>query len=159
MKKILNLTDSIIYHVLAILMIALVSILFLNVISRFVFHLPINWTEEVSLVLIVWIVFIGVIVLQRDEKHLKVDFVYDLFPRTGRQIMDLIGRALVLIALAVTVLSSIDLVQLQSRSMTVNMGWNAAIFGAAVLLGSVGMFLVSILSVLRRILGVLRNRS
>lgn len=157
MKKLLRLVDGVTFYVLAILMIALVSVLFLNVVFRFLLHLPLNWAEEVSLILIVWIVFTGVIVLQRNEAHLKVDFIYDLFPRPARWVMDQLGRLLILIALGVTVLSSIDLVELQSRSMTVNMGWNAAIFGTAVLVGSIGMFLFALVTMIVRVSQVLRR--
>lgn len=66
------------------LLIALVGVLtvcvFLQVLIRFVFKFPIPWTEEVSRIAFVYIIFIGATIAVRDKAHINVDFLLVMLP-------------------------------------------------------------------------------
>jgi C4-dicarboxylate transporter DctQ subunit len=66
------------------LLIALVGVLtvcvFLQVLIRFVFKFPIPWTEEVSRIAFVYIIFIGATIAVRDRAHINVDFLLVMLP-------------------------------------------------------------------------------
>ncbi|EFM2062729.1 TPA: TRAP transporter small permease [Escherichia coli] len=55
------------------------------VIMRYCFHMPLQWTEEVSGLLMIWVVMFGAIVAERDNTHLSIPFLADaLTPRWQR---------------------------------------------------------------------------
>lgn len=55
-------------------------LLFANVVLRYAFLAPISWAEEVSIYLVIWIVFIGASTIVRQRGHLAID----LLPRSLR---------------------------------------------------------------------------
>lgn len=60
---------------------ALVASLFLQVIFRFVIQNPLDFTEELARVLIIWLVFVSAAHAMPKAEHFVVDFVVNLFPR------------------------------------------------------------------------------
>ena len=50
-------------------------LLFVNVVMRYVFLNPLNWVEETSLYLMVWIVFIGGSIAIRTRGHMAIDLL------------------------------------------------------------------------------------
>lgn len=59
----------------------LVATLFLQVIFRFVIQNPLDFTEELSRILIIWLVFFSAANAIERGEHFVVDFVVELFPR------------------------------------------------------------------------------
>jgi C4-dicarboxylate transporter, DctQ subunit len=77
------------------------TLLFVNVVLRYVFLAPISWAEELSLYLIVWIVFIGSSVAVRTRGHIAIDLLPVVLSPANRQRLALAIAALMLIFLAV----------------------------------------------------------
>jgi C4-dicarboxylate transporter DctQ subunit len=75
-------------------------LLFVNVVLRYVFLAPISWAEELSLYLIVWIVFIGSSVAVRTRGHIAIDLLPVVLSPANRQRLALAIAALMLIFLA-----------------------------------------------------------
>jgi TRAP-type C4-dicarboxylate transport system permease small subunit len=59
----------------------LVGITVLSVITRYLFDAPLYWLEEVSGLLIIWIIMVGAIPTERDGQHLTIPMLTDLLPR------------------------------------------------------------------------------
>lgn len=51
------------------------ALLFANVVLRYVFLAPINWAEELTLYLMVWIVFVGGSVAVRTRGHMAIELL------------------------------------------------------------------------------------
>ena len=77
------------------------ALLFVNVVLRYVFLAPISWAEELSLYLIVWIVFIGCSVAVRTRGHIAIDLLPMVISPTNRRRLALAIATLMLIFLAV----------------------------------------------------------
>lgn len=73
------------------------ALLFVNVVLRYVFLAPISWAEEVTIYLMIWIVFIGSSAIVRQRAHLAIDLVLNMLNPKGR-------RALMFVAVAATLL-------------------------------------------------------
>ena len=73
MKKIINILDSILIHVLIFLMVALVAAVSWQVVSRYGFASPSSWTEEVARFLLIWIGVLGAAYAFRTGVHLGLD--------------------------------------------------------------------------------------
>ncbi|GAB3456323.1 TRAP transporter small permease [Insolitispirillum peregrinum] len=59
---------------------ALVLMTIAAVIARYVFDAPFHWTEEVSGLLMIWIVMVGAIVTERDDQHLTIPVLVEILP-------------------------------------------------------------------------------
>ena len=73
------------------------ALLFVNVVLRYVFLAPLNWAEELTLYLMVWIVFVGGSVAVRTRGHIAIDLLpLVLSPANRRRLA--IGVALAALA-------------------------------------------------------------
>ena len=61
------------------------ALLFANVILRYIFLAPINWAEEATLYLMVWIVFVGGSVAVRTRGHIAIDLLPLLLSPANRR--------------------------------------------------------------------------
>jgi TRAP-type C4-dicarboxylate transport system permease small subunit len=69
----------------------------LQVCFRYVFNAPLRWPEEVSRLLLVWLTYLGALVLPESRLHVAVDVLYDRLPPAARWradlLTDLLGAA------------------------------------------------------------------
>jgi TRAP-type C4-dicarboxylate transport system permease small subunit len=84
--------------VMAVLLAAMVVLVFGNVVLRYIFNSGIAISEELSRWLFVWMVFLGAIVGLREHAHLGVDSFVKLLSPTGRKICFALSHALMLYA-------------------------------------------------------------
>ncbi|QND71379.1 TRAP transporter small permease [Tardiphaga robiniae] len=84
--------------VMAVLLAAMVVLVFGNVVLRYVFNSGIAISEELSRWLFVWMVFLGAIVGLREHAHLGVDNFVKLLSPMGRKICYALSHALMLYA-------------------------------------------------------------
>ena len=77
------------------------ALLFLNVVLRYAFLSPIAWAEELSLYLLVWIVFVGASVAMRTRGHVAIDLLPRALSPANRKHLALLVGLLVLVFLAV----------------------------------------------------------
>jgi TRAP-type C4-dicarboxylate transport system permease small subunit len=68
----------------------LVSITVVSVFARYLFGAPFHWLEEVSGLLMIWIVMVGAVSCERDGQHLAIAMLTDRLPwrlRVGVEIV------------------------------------------------------------------------
>jgi tripartite ATP-independent transporter DctM subunit len=83
----------------AILVVMEVVILFAGVISRFVFHSPIVWSDELASILFLWLAMLGAVVAFRRGEHMRMTaFVGKATPQT-RAFLDVFAIAVSLVFL------------------------------------------------------------
>jgi len=76
-------------------------VLFANVVLRYVLLAPISWAEEISIYLVIWIVFVGASVLIRTGGHITVDLLPRALPPLGQRVLFFTVMILMLCFLAV----------------------------------------------------------
>ena len=91
MKKIWN---SFEVYVGTVCSIAMISILFANVVGRFIIRKSIPWAEEVCLILFIQSVFWGAVGAVRTRQHLRIEFLISNFKPKAKMIVDIIGNIL-----------------------------------------------------------------
>lgn len=52
-------------------------LIFINVVMRYVFHHPLAWTDEVSVIVLSWAIIIGFSIDLGERSHICMDVVYD----------------------------------------------------------------------------------
>lgn len=63
-----------------VMMIAMVIIVFTQVVSRYIFDTSIRWAEEVPLILMVWFGFISMAIGVKRKLHISIELFYNMFP-------------------------------------------------------------------------------
>ena len=58
----------------------------LQIISRFIFNNPLNWTMEISVLMYIWIVFLGCAFILRDHQHVTFNIILEALPPAGQRI-------------------------------------------------------------------------
>lgn len=99
MKQVLNkVGDALLGLILGVLVCIVVG----GVFMRYVMHMPWHWVEEMSGLLMVWIIFMGVFFAERDHENLTISFLTDAMrPRVRRWVygvVSVLSVAILLIA-------------------------------------------------------------
>lgn len=97
MKKITDLLCKALSGLLFVLIILLVALTFLQVLCRFVFKIPISWSEESVRMCFVWIIFLGSAVAVKEGTHLMLDMLTSHLPGFAQKVL----RVLVLVGMTV----------------------------------------------------------
>lgn len=71
----------------AILLGCMVTISFLNVLTRYFFHFSLAFTEELTLYMFVWVTLLGISLAFKDNGNMCVSLLYDRFPKGVRKVL------------------------------------------------------------------------
>jgi TRAP-type C4-dicarboxylate transport system permease small subunit len=67
------------------MMAVMATLVFMNVVSRYIFNHSIIWAEEVSQYLMVWVAFLSAGLALRQGRHVAIEFLQDHLPSTARR--------------------------------------------------------------------------
>ena len=76
------------------LLFAGVSIIFYGVIMRYVFNDARSWVDEISQYMIIWGTLIGTSVALRNNHHIKVDMLFNVFPNRVKYLVTLFAHVI-----------------------------------------------------------------
>lgn len=99
-----------------------ILIIFLQVVTRYVFFYSLPWSEELTRYLFIWFVFLSLSVTIRDNLSIRIDFMEQILKGRAKKILGLIVDVLSLVILVVFVYSSYRLFLMGFRSKTPAMG-------------------------------------
>lgn len=74
-------------YFIAIALILMSALAFVQVITRYVLELPNAWIEETARYLMVWLIFIGMAIAARKRAHLDVQVVSFFFPSVAGKVL------------------------------------------------------------------------
>ena len=98
-------------YVSAVLFIVIMVLLFLQVVTRYVFRHSFTWTEELSVLLFVWMTYMGVSSAVTYRKNLRIDALLDVVPFRVKKLLLIISKAITYWLIpAILVISSAKLV-------------------------------------------------
>jgi len=81
MKRFQSLLDNLEEYLAALFFSAMVILIFLQILSRFVFNFSLGWTEELARYSFVVMVYFSAVVAAKRNRHLKVAFMHEALPR------------------------------------------------------------------------------
>jgi len=91
--------------IIFIMMAVMATLVFVNVVTRYVFNFSIIWAEEVSQYLMIWIAYLGAGLALREGRHVAVEMLQDRLPTAlGRRVRMAVGGLVLAFLGAVTVL-------------------------------------------------------
>ena len=86
-------------RVLALAFMAAVALSFVNVVGRYVFGVTVIWADEVQIYVMIWMAFLGAVVVSWRRMHLRMDLLFRMLPGPLQQVVQFAELA-VLITLA-----------------------------------------------------------
>ena len=85
MAQLLNKSIRTIYLICTFLFLTMTLVLFINAVLRYLLGLSIIWAEEVSMLCMVWIVFLGAIIATLKLSHTRITFFINKIPEDKRK--------------------------------------------------------------------------
>lgn len=102
----MNKINNVIYRVeqifTSVILAAMATLIFISAITR-KFGLPINWTQDVSLLGFAWLTFIGGDFLMRSGKLINIDMLVKHFPFMVQKFLTIIFDILMLVFLGILI--------------------------------------------------------
>ena len=144
----------------ALLVVAEVVILFAGVVSRYVFHQPILWSDELASILFIWLAMLGAVVALRRGEHMRMTAIVGRVSPPVRAFLDVLAIAAALVFLALIVYPAYEFAHdemvITTPALEITNAWRAA----ALPVGSALMLLIALLRLMeagswRLILGAL----
>ena len=75
---------------LALVLAVLFASFLIQIVFRYVLNLPLGWTVEMVSICWLWGILFGYAFVVRDGDIIRLDIIYDMFPRGGRRALDVI---------------------------------------------------------------------
>jgi len=134
----------------AVLVVAEVVILFMGVVSRFVFNRPLVWSDEVASLLFLWLAMLGAAIALRRGAHMRLTTIAARLSPAWRARLDALAVGVPLLFLALLVSPALDYVEDQSFIETPALSWPGSIRAAALLAGIALMLAVALLRLMQQ---------
>lgn len=83
-------------NLLAAMLVAMFAAFLLQIISRYILNWPIGWTNEISVILWIWIVLFGAAFVVREEEEIRFDLIYGSVGPGARRVMTLVSAAAII---------------------------------------------------------------
>lgn len=150
MPKISDFLNRICELALIILLAAMAVVVFLQVLFRYVLHLPLFWTEEFARYCLVWASLLGAAVALKRGEHIAVTFFLDHFPKRAARAVTVVAQGSVLLILAVMAWGGVKLVWVTSAQISPALRISMAVPYLALPIGSVIMLFHVVSSMMQK---------
>lgn len=97
MLKILDWISTICMVIAGTMLVILITIFGWLVFGRYVLNNTPTWVEQVSLLIVAYITFLGAAIGIRDNTHLSIDFIREAMPAAPRKVLAIISDAALLV--------------------------------------------------------------
>jgi len=79
----------------AALFAALFLVFMVQIVARFGFNRPLPWTDELAVMLYVWVILWAAAFIVPEREHVMFDLVWAVAGRRSRQVMRIVGHAMI----------------------------------------------------------------
>lgn len=112
-KRLHELIIDILTKFLIILSMSITGVVFLNVLSRYIFKISLPWSEELARFMFIWLTFVGAVIANANFEHMRLDFIVEKFPKNIGKIVESLSYILVIVLLIILFLGSLKYTQSQ----------------------------------------------
>ncbi len=93
-------------RMLAIAFMAAVALSFVNVVGRYLLGQTFIWADEVQIYIMIWMAFLGAVVVSWRHMHLRMDLLFKMLPARLRQLVSLLELACMIVLAGVVLFLS-----------------------------------------------------
>jgi TRAP-type C4-dicarboxylate transport system permease small subunit len=119
--------DAVIRWMIIGLMFVMTVVVFTQIFFRYVFNVPLGWSEELARFSFVWVSFLGASALMRVREHINVTVFIDFMPARLRAVCVLMANLCALICVYFFFVGGIELTRNEwgqlAPALQIQMGW------------------------------------
>lgn len=115
-KSFMNFINKFEIYLGSVFFVTMTILLSVQVISRYVFKYSITWTEELSIMLFVWMQYLGISGSVLSRKQLRIDFVVDLLPFKTKRVLLIIANLFTALFCGLIIKPMIQIIQTMMKS-------------------------------------------
>jgi TRAP-type C4-dicarboxylate transport system permease small subunit len=119
----LRVLDRIVETIATAAFIVMFAAALLQVLVRYVLHIPVPWTEELARVLFTLAMLLGIALAIRNGEHIRVEALADRLPRRRRLVLELAFQLLILVLLLVLARGTLRMLDVTWNSYLIALGW------------------------------------
>ncbi len=104
----------------------LAGTVFLQVVARYLFQSPPFWTEELARFVLIWLTFLGAVLVQHHREHISADMLLNAMPGRMRTAADILVSLVVIATLAVILRGGLAIATLGTQTapaLGISMRW------------------------------------
>lgn len=143
-KKVVSILDQLAFGMSAV---SLTVLTVIAVFYRFVLNSPIQWVEEVQMILVVWSVFFGGSIAIREKGHIAVDIFFDMLPEIVKKFLNIV--IWIIVAVAISYIGKLELDRVFELMKT---GLRTPILSIPSAVEYIGVFIACVLMLLSHII-------
>ena len=126
-----------------------VVLLLLGVVSRYVFHAPIVWSDELASIIFLWLAMFGAAVAMQRGRHMRLSYVVGLLPTRFRGVADVLAVGLPVLFVACVFNAALEYADDQSFIETPALAWSGLVRAAALPAGLAFIALAGVVQILQ----------
>ncbi len=96
MSRLLATVTRVLEHAVIGLFTVLCTVVFGEVVARYVFNRPYFWSEEITVYTFTWVAFLGAALALRSNRHVSISYFVSRLPAAGQAVAGLLAEVLVL---------------------------------------------------------------
>ena len=108
-----------------------VVLLLVGVVSRYLFHAPIIWSDELASIIFLWLAMFGAAAALHHGKHMRLTYVAGRLPPGLRAVAEVLAVALPVVFVGFVFGAALDYADDQSFIETPALGWSGLVRAAA----------------------------
>jgi len=120
-------------NLLAAMLVVMFGVFIIQIVFRYVVNLPIGWTQELSVIMWVWMVLFGTAFVVRDYEEIRFDILYATVSERTRRIMVVAGAICVVILFSISLPAVLDYIGFMKVEKTaylkIRFDWLYSIYG------------------------------
>ncbi|CAM3237369.1 C4-dicarboxylate ABC transporter permease [Pseudomonas floridensis] len=155
MTRIVELYFKLLKLLIVLCMVAMVVLVFGNVVLRYAFNSGISVSEELSRWFFVWMIFLGALVAMKERGHLGLDSLIRRLPPLGKRICLIVGQLLMLYICWLISSGSWQQAVINLRVVAPASGFSMAVFYAAGLVFGVSAAAILLYQLMQAVRGKL----
>jgi tripartite ATP-independent transporter DctM subunit len=133
----------------AVLVLAEIFVLFAGVVSRYVFHSPLVWSDELASIMFLWLSMLGAVVALRRGEHMRMTALVNKVRPHTRALLDTLAITASIAFLVLVIYPAGEYAYEESFIVTAAMEVNNAWRASAIPIGMALMVIVALLRLLR----------
>ena len=131
-------------------MITMTVVTFAQVIKRYVLNSAFYWSEQMVILSMLWLAFLGSTIAISRNQHTRIDFFINLFPPKIKGFIEVIDDILCAFIAGILAYTSLDVLEVTKGQISVELGISRGIYIYAVIIGGILMVLFFLVSAVNR---------
>jgi TRAP-type C4-dicarboxylate transport system permease small subunit len=137
---------------IVVMMMTMATLVFANVVSRYLFAHSLNWSEEIARYMMIWITYLGAGLAMRGGQHVAIEFGQSALPKPFHPWIRGLVAATILLFLGVLTVAGVQFTEFAWRQRSPVMQWPMGAVYLAIPIGSL-LFALHFLAILRDWIG------